>query len=86
MQFLKDKIDQLNHEAWEVRVSDSTRAFALSQEATKLARDIGCTKDLAEGLRTFGFSHIRLSKNSEIKVETENGEGSTFIIALPFSH
>ena len=65
MQSEKDKIDLLNQEAWDVRVSDSTRAFELSKEAVRLARDIAYTKGLAEGLRTFGFSHIRLSKNNE---------------------
>ncbi len=62
---LEGKIDMLNQQAWDLRVSDSTQAFELSKEAVALARDIGYTKGLAEGLRTFGFSHIRLSKNSE---------------------
>jgi len=65
MQFLKDKIDQLNRQAWDVRVTDSTQAFELSKEAVRLARDLEYTKGLAEGLRTFGFTHIRLSKNNE---------------------
>ena len=65
MQFQKDKIDLLNQQAWDVRVIDSTRAFELSKEAVRLAGDIAYTKGLAEGLRTFCFSHIRLSKNNE---------------------
>ena len=65
MQFLKDKIDQLNRQAWDVRVSDSPVAFELSKEAVRLSREIAYTKGLAEGLRTFGFSHIRLSKNND---------------------
>ena len=31
MQLVKDKIDQLNSQAWDVRVSDSTLAFELSK-------------------------------------------------------
>src|SRR5262245_3812050 len=65
MQLLQDKIDLLNQQAWDVRVSDTTRAYDLSKEALTLARDINYTKGLAEGLRTFGFTHIRLSKNNE---------------------
>ena len=65
MQVLKDKIDQLNRQAWDVRVSDSTLAFALSKEAVTLAREVAYTKGLAEGLRTFGFSHLRLSRHHE---------------------
>jgi len=44
MQLVKDKIDQLNSQAWDVRVSDSTLAFELSKEAVKLSREIGYTK------------------------------------------
>jgi len=31
MQLVKDKIDQLNSQAWDVRVNDSTLAFELSK-------------------------------------------------------
>jgi signal transduction histidine kinase len=44
MQLLKDKIDQLNAQAWDVRVSDSTLAFELSKEAVRLSREISYTK------------------------------------------
>ena len=36
IQILKDKIDQLNKEAWENRVNDSTQAHVLSKEAIDL--------------------------------------------------
>ena len=62
---LQDKIDKLNMEAWEVRVSDSGRALTLSNEATELARSINYEKGLAEGLRTLGFSNIRLSRHHD---------------------
>ena len=62
---VESKIDVLNQQAWDLRVSDSPKALELSKEAVTLARDIGYTKGLAEGLRTFGFGHIRLSKNNE---------------------
>ena len=61
------KIDALNKEAWDVRVSDSARAFSLSGEAVELAKRVGYKKGLAEGLRTCGFAHIRLSKLNEAK-------------------
>ncbi len=64
-QFVQDKIDQLNIEAWEARVVDSGRALLLSEEAIELAKSINYTKGLAEGLRTLGFTYIRLSRNHE---------------------
>src|SRR5688572_24828409 len=62
---VKEEIDQLNQQAWEVRVNDSNRSFALSKEAHDLAGSIGYTRGKAEALRTMGFCYIRLSKNSE---------------------
>jgi signal transduction histidine kinase/tetratricopeptide (TPR) repeat protein len=62
---LKEKIDDLNQQAWEVRVTDLPKAFELSQESVKLARSIDYTKGLAEGLRSLGFSYVRFSKNDE---------------------
>jgi len=63
----ENKIDDLNKEAWEVRVSDSNRAHLLSGEAVKLAGETGYTKGEAEGLRTLGFTYIRLSKHNEAR-------------------
>jgi len=37
----ENKIDDLNKEAWEVRVSDSNRAHLLSGEAVKRAGETG---------------------------------------------
>jgi signal transduction histidine kinase len=62
---VKEEIDQLNQQAWEVRVNDSNRSFALSKEAHDLAESIGYTRGKAEALRTMGFCYIRLSKNSD---------------------
>jgi two-component system, NtrC family, sensor kinase len=64
-QVLIDKIDQLNKEAWNIRVSDSTKAHMLSKEAFIQAEDINYLKGKAEGYRTFAFCLIRLSKNQE---------------------
>src|SRR5215218_9733046 len=61
------RIDRLNSEAWEVRVSDSNIAFSLGKEAAALAREAGYRKGLAQGLRTYGFGFIRLSKYKEAK-------------------
>src|SRR5436189_207249 len=65
IQSLKNKIDDLNEQAWNVRVSDSPRAFELSQESVKLAKSIDYTRGLAEGLRSLGFCYVRLFKNDE---------------------
>src|SRR6187397_82604 len=62
---LKEKIDDLNLQAWEVRVSDLPKSFELSQESVKLARTINYPEGLAEGLRSLGFSYVRYSKNDE---------------------
>jgi len=64
-QSLHDRIDRLNQEAFEIRVSDSNRALAISKEIVELAREAEYTKGLANGLRTLGFCHMRLSKNEE---------------------
>ncbi len=64
-QVLKDKIDQLNTQAWENRVNDSTQAHLLSKEAFELAESIDYSRGKAEGYRTFAFSLIRLSKHHE---------------------
>ena len=63
IQVLKNKIDQLNKQAWENRVNDSAQAHVLSKEAMDLAMSIDYAKGKAEGFRTFGFSLIRLSKH-----------------------
>ena len=62
---LKEKIDDLNQQAWEVRVTDLPKAFELSQESVKLARSINYPIGLAEGLRSLGFSYVRFFKNDE---------------------
>jgi len=60
---LKKKIDDLNKEAWALRVLDSEKAFALSQESVSLSRRINYTKGLAEGTVMLGFCHVRRSEN-----------------------
>jgi hypothetical protein len=45
---LKEKIDDLNQQAWEVRVTDLPKSFELSQESVKLARSINYPKGLAK--------------------------------------
>jgi tetratricopeptide (TPR) repeat protein len=65
------KIDQLNKEAWESRVSDSNKALQLSQEAIDLAQKYDYQKGRANGLRTLGFSYIRLSKHEQASIYLE---------------
>ena len=62
---LQEKIDDLNQQAWNVRITDLSKAFELSQESVKLARSIDYPKGLAEGLRSLGFSYVRFYKNEE---------------------
>ena len=59
IQLLKEKIDALNQQAWEIRVSDSNKAFQLATEAVELSRKINYEKGVAEGLRVEGFGYIR---------------------------
>ncbi|MBL0183514.1 MAG: tetratricopeptide repeat protein [Chitinophagaceae bacterium] len=65
IQVLQDQIDQLNKEAWNIRVNDSTQSHVLSKKAFLLAEDINYAKGKAEGYRTFAFCLIRLSKHIE---------------------
>jgi two-component system, NtrC family, sensor kinase len=65
IQSIKDKIDELNQQAWNSRVNDSPQAFVLSQESVGLSRKMNYTRGLAEGLRSLGFCYVRLSKNDE---------------------
>ena len=58
-------IDQLNNDAWELRVSDSLQSGQLSASAIAEARVLGYEKGLAEGLRTHGFFHIRQSNHDD---------------------
>jgi hypothetical protein len=60
-----EAIDSLNQVAWKLRVSDSNLAFNLSQQALRRSLNILYEKGRAEGLRTFGFCHIRLAKYDE---------------------
>lgn len=62
---VKEKIDQLNKDAWENRVNDSNRTHLLSRQAFELAESIGYKKGMAKGYLTHGFSLIRLSKHHE---------------------
>ncbi len=59
------KIDELNREAWDTRVNNSTNALELSKQIVGLARGLNYSKGLAQGLRTLAFCHIRLSKYDE---------------------
>jgi signal transduction histidine kinase len=60
-----DKIDQLNQQAWDIRIIDSNKAHELIMEAFQLSKATGYAKGEAEGLRTLGFCLIRLSKHDE---------------------
>ncbi len=62
---LKEKIDELNQHAWQVRVNESIQAHMLSKEAIDLAEQINYDRGKAEGYRTFAFSLIRLSRHHE---------------------
>ncbi len=59
------KIDELNQRAWDKRVSDSVLTLELSREAVRLSEENEYKKGLAQGLRTLGFSYIRLAQNKD---------------------
>ena len=65
IQVLKDKIDELNMQAWDVRVYDSLKSLELSRESVELARSINYHSGLAHGLKSLGFCFIRTAKNNE---------------------
>ncbi len=60
---IKEQVDTLNADAWDKRVSDSTKALSLSKSAVSLAEEIYYKPGLANALRTLGFSYIRISKH-----------------------
>ncbi len=62
---LREKINQLNQQAWDIRVNDSLNAFTLCRKATEMARAIKYKRGIAEGTRTMGFCYVRLSRNDE---------------------
>ena len=68
---LQEKIDLLNRQAWELRVSDSPTAHLLSKEAFVKAEELGYEKGKAEGYRTYAFTLIRLSRHQEALVYAE---------------
>jgi two-component system, NtrC family, sensor kinase len=64
-QVLQDKIDQLNQQAWDVRVYDSLKSSELSKESVELSRSINYHSGLGHGLKSLAFSYIRIAKNNE---------------------
>ncbi|WP_162053216.1 tetratricopeptide repeat-containing sensor histidine kinase [Pontibacter pamirensis] len=61
----KNKVDALNGKARELMVIDSNQALVLSQEAVRLAEGIVYLQGEAEGLRIWGFCHIRRSEHDK---------------------
>ena len=59
------QVNELNQLAWDLRVTDSNQSFTFSRKAIILAQQIQYQQGLAEGLRTLGFCHIRLSRYTE---------------------
>lgn len=53
----KERIDVLNEYAFEIRRTDTKRAFELSEEALKLLEKISYPKGMADALRTMGFCY-----------------------------
>ena len=69
---IKETIDALNNEAWNVRVNDSNKAHELSRQALDLATTHNYTKGKAEASRTLGFTFIRLSEHNEAMLYLNN--------------
>jgi tetratricopeptide (TPR) repeat protein len=59
------EIDELNQKAWDSRVSDSVQTLQLSKEAVRCSEEKGYKKGLAQGLRTLGFTYLRMAQNQE---------------------
>ena len=55
------KIDNLNKDAWAIRITDSNKAFDISKKALGLAKKLNYTKGIAEALRNEGFVHMRMA-------------------------
>src|ERR1700730_9498610 len=55
------KIDALNHEAWEVHITQPKLGLELSSEAKKLSEEYSYQKGLAYAIRNMGVSHRYLS-------------------------
>ena len=62
---LKEKIDDLNQRAWDMRISDSPKAFELSKDSVELARTINYKEGLANALKSLGGCYVRVAKNEE---------------------
>ncbi|MCJ7468227.1 MAG: tetratricopeptide repeat protein [Maribacter sp.] len=65
LRLIEVKVDALNSQAWLERVSNSEKALQLSKSAITLSEKIDYKKGLAQGLRTLGFSYIRISQHKE---------------------
>jgi len=65
MESLKEKIDNLNQQAWDTRMNDSPKSFGLSKESIALARSIDYQKGIAHGLKSLAFCLVRIAKNQE---------------------
>jgi signal transduction histidine kinase len=62
---IREKIDELNRQAWDTRMNDSPKSFELSKESIALARSIDYQKGLAHGLKSLAFCLVRVAKNEE---------------------
>ncbi len=58
-------IDQLNEQAWNIRISDSTQSLAISTQALEKAKILSYRKGKAAALRTLGFCNLRMSNYKE---------------------
>ena len=65
IELLKERIDSLNQQAWDIRVNDSPKSFELSKESVELSRSINYYSGLAHGLKSLGFCFIRTANNNE---------------------
>jgi two-component system, NtrC family, sensor kinase len=62
---LQKKVDELNQQAWDTRMNDSSKSFDLSKESIALARSLDYQKGLAHGLKSLAFCLVRVAKNEE---------------------
>ena len=91
---IKEKVDELNKLAFEIRNNETQRSITLCTEAQKLADKIDYPEGKATALNNEGFCHVQIT-NYELSLEkcfealkifTEIKNEKGIALAVPFSH
>ncbi|WP_373521960.1 tetratricopeptide repeat protein [Aquiflexum sp.] len=68
---LKQRIDELNRLAWEIRINEIEKAMTYSKEAATLSIEINYAKGQADAFRIIGFASLRKSDYGQAKTYLE---------------